>query len=177
MHRTTPLRIALACLALALGIASAASANNTIHFSGNLTDATCSVEGIGKAGPSFAVVLPTVSVAELDTPNSTAGTTRFGLQLSGCDPGVNGVRTYFLAGPHLDSDTNSLLPNNGGPVHFALYTEDGIRVHIGAELPQATQSVGRDEALYFDVAYIRARPGPITPGPFEALVTYALDYL
>jgi major type 1 subunit fimbrin (pilin) len=175
MQPLSSLRIALACLAL--GVASTASANGVIAFSGNLTDATCAVEGVGKGGSSFTVILPTVSVAELDMPNSTAGTTRFGLQLSGCDPAVNGVRAYFLAGPHLDNTSNSLLPNNGGPVHFALYNADGTRVLIGSEPPQGTTAILADEAMYFDVAYIRARTGAITPGPFEGLVTYALDYL
>ena len=103
---------------------------------------------------------------------------RIGLQLKDCDAGVNRVQAFFEGGPHLDSVNNTLKPNNGGPIHFALFNDTGGAIKVGN---LASQSSGRqymaNERMYFDVAYVRVEPGPITPGSFEALVTYSLQYL
>jgi major type 1 subunit fimbrin (pilin) len=178
-HRTAPRHLAIAASAcLALGAASSASAANVILFAGQLTDATCEVEGIDKAGAAdFSIALPVISATQLDALDSTAGHTRFGLQLKNCSAVTNGVQAFFEGGPHLDSATNSLLPNNGGPIHFALYNEVGGRIRIGNTSQKLGPSYAADTRMYFDVAYVRARPGPVTAGTFEGLVTYSLNYL
>ena len=174
-----PLVLAASTL-IALGAASTASARGVITFAGELTAATCQVHGVDRPDNTgdFVVDLPTLSSAQLGPVGVPTGHTRFGLQLKDCDATVNRVQAFFEAGPHLDSVTNTLRPSNGGPVHFALYNADGGAIRVGDLTSQTAgrQYVG-DERMYFDVAYVRVDPGPITPGTFEGMVTYALNYL
>jgi type 1 fimbria pilin len=174
-----PLVLALGTL-LMLGAASTASASGVIMFAGELTAATCQVHGVDKPDNTgdFVVDLPTLSATQLDLVGVPAGHTRFGLQLKDCDASVNRVQAFFEGGPHLDQGSNTLIPNNGGPIHFALFNDAGGAIRVG---DLGSQTAGRNylpnDRMYFDVAYVRVIPGAITPGTFEAQVTYSLHYL
>lgn len=171
MRNTT---VSLVLCALVACTASTASANTgQIQFQGQVTNATCMVDG-GTSGPSsFTVELPTVSAAQLG-PGQTAGRTRFPMQLRDCQD-VVGVRAYFEAGPGVDPATATLRPSNNGPVHFALFDQDGSQIPVGSELQSGTIYAAND-TMYYEVAYQRVGAAAITPGSFFGTVTYSLAY-
>ncbi|MCA8490389.1 type 1 fimbrial protein [Burkholderia arboris] len=69
-----------------LGLASAAhAADGTITFTGNVTAATCKIDGTDAGSTSNkAVPMPTVSAGALNAAGAVAGRTAFGFKLSGC---------------------------------------------------------------------------------------------
>ncbi|WP_307873385.1 fimbrial protein [Burkholderia sp. Se-20378] len=69
-----------------LGLASAANAaDGTITFTGNVTAATCKIDGTAAGATSNkSVPMPTVSSGALNQEGAVAGRTAFGFQLSGC---------------------------------------------------------------------------------------------
>ncbi|UHQ19464.1 type 1 fimbrial protein [Lysobacter sp. KIS68-7] len=170
-------------LAVAL-FASVASANTgTIRFEGRLTNATCEVLGGTEAfGPNFTVVLPTVSTAQMNV-GEFAGRTRFPMKLQNCTDVVGTVRAHFDAGATIDANFRTLRPNNGGPVHFALFDEDGTRLAIG-EHPQAGGTpatplgtgYAANDTMYYEVAYHRVGAAAPVAGDFFSTVTYSLKY-
>ncbi|BCT93066.1 hypothetical protein LYSHEL_20890 [Lysobacter helvus] len=163
---------------LASGTASTASASGHITFFGELTAATCFVHGVDKPDVSgnFSVNLPTLSAPQLEHVGVAAGHTRFGLQLRDCT-GTNPVQAFFEAGPFMDTVNNTIRPTNDGPIHFALFDEEGRAIRIGDLTSQsAARQYQPNERMFFDVAYVRVAPGPITPGAFTGLVTYSLMY-
>jgi major type 1 subunit fimbrin (pilin) len=171
-----PRNASLVLCGIAAFAALPASANTgTITFLGEITNGTCTVEGGTAALASFTVELPAISVAQLG-PGDVAGRTRFPMQLRNCTDVPTTVRTFFEAGPNVDPTFRTLRPSNDGPVHFALFDQDGSRIEIGAELGNTGTRYNPDELMFYEVAYNRVGLTPVVAGEFSTTVTYTLQY-
>ncbi|MGU3780294.1 fimbrial protein [Burkholderia metallica] len=87
MKIATSTKIISALLATAgLTLASGAhAADGTITFTGNVTAATCKIDGVNAGLTSNkAVSMPTVSSGSLNVKGAVAGRTAFGFKLTGC---------------------------------------------------------------------------------------------
>ena len=173
-----PLHLILLPAALGLGAAcvvpQAAADSGTITFTGETTAATCIVEGGTENLPTFSVALPPVSSNTLGAPGDLAGRTRFSMRLRNCSGVDNSVRAHFEAGPTIDAATGTLRPSDGGPVHFALFDEDGVPIDVGAT--HAGPGYAPDTTMFYEVAYQRVGVQPIVAGTFSGSVAYTLQY-
>ncbi|MCA8066507.1 fimbrial protein [Burkholderia sp. AU38729] len=87
MKIATRTKVLSTLLAVAgLGLVSAAHASDgTITFTGNITAATCKIDGTDAGQTSNkSVAMPTVSTGSLNAAGAVAGRTAFGFKLSGC---------------------------------------------------------------------------------------------
>ncbi|MDI9648667.1 fimbrial protein [Burkholderia cenocepacia] len=87
MKLATRTQVLSTLLAVAgLGLASAANAaDGTITFTGNVTAATCKIDGLAAGATSNkSVPMPTVSSGALNAAGAVAGRTAFGFKLTGC---------------------------------------------------------------------------------------------
>jgi major type 1 subunit fimbrin (pilin) len=173
MHLRTASLVLLGTTAFAAPQANANS--GTITFNGEVTNGTCTVEGGTSGLASFTVELPAISVAQLG-PGNIAGRTRFPMLLRNCTDVPSTVRTFFEAGPNVDPTFRTLRPSNDGPVHFALFDQDGTRIEIGAELGNTGTRYNPDEMMFYEVAYNRVGLTPVVAGEFSTTVTYTLQY-
>lgn len=173
-----PLHLIL--LPVALGLAAAcvvpAAAANTgeITFLGETTAATCIVEGGSTNLPNFSVELPPVSSVALASLGDMSGRTRFSMRLRDCSGVENTVRAHFEAGPTIDAATGTLRPSDGGPVHFALFDQDGMPIDVGAN--HDGPGYAPDTTMFYEVAYQKVGAAPITAGTFSGSVKYTLQY-
>lgn len=87
MKLATSTKVISTLLAVAgLGLMSTAhAADGTITFTGNVTAATCKIDGAAAGTTSNkAVAMPTVSTGALNAAGAVAGRTAFGFKLTGC---------------------------------------------------------------------------------------------
>lgn len=102
---------AIASVVLSSAVAQAAS-TGTITFNGELTANTCDVVVDGQTADAT-VVLPTVSINQLQTANRTAGDTGFVMALTNCSGTLQTASAFFEAGASVDTVTGR-LKNLGG---------------------------------------------------------------
>ncbi|TKU37304.1 type 1 fimbrial protein [Citrobacter sp. wls716] len=108
-----------ACFLLVAG--SAVAADGTIHFTGSITDQTCTVDS---GSQNLNVDLGTVAKAALDGASGMkASPTRFTLNLSDCPDTVNGANVKF------DGTSDGLNQNL-----LALDSGTGIATGVGIEI-------------------------------------------
>lgn len=176
--KNTFLAVAVSASLAAFAFAPSASADGgLIHFSGQVTAATCKVQGNGTMDSDFTVSLPTVSASTL-APGETAGRTQFSMRLVDCDAVDTGVRAYFEGGPNVDPTHRSLIPMGGGDIHFVLFDAEGDQIDIGAP----SQRVGAphfaaNTEMRYEVAYRNVGAATAPAGYVDASVAYSLDYL
>lgn len=169
-----------AVLPAALGLAAAcvvpeAAANSgVITFTGETTAATCIVEGGTTNLPDFNVALPPVSSTTLAALGDQAGRTRFSMRLRDCSGVQDTVRAHFQAGPTIDAASGTLRPSDDGPVHFALFDQDGVPIDVG--MTHDGPGYAPDTTMYYEVAYQKVGSAPIVPGTFTGSVAYVLQY-
>jgi major type 1 subunit fimbrin (pilin) len=179
LRRKTLSNLSLPLLGLAAcAVASQAAANSgVITFQGEATAATCIVEGGSTNLPDFTVELPAIS-SDGFTQGDIAGRTRFAMRLTNCSGVVNGVRAHFEAGTTVDAASGTLLPDNGGSVHFALFDQDGAPIDVGThhQGPIYAATDATNDTMYYEVAYQRVGSAPIVAGQFSGTVAYTLQY-
>ncbi|WP_447752599.1 fimbrial protein [Pseudomonas nicosulfuronedens] len=172
-------------VAAAFAVPGFAFAANTINFSGEVTDQTCSAVVDGNTDPT--VILDSVPVSALSgTVGKTTGETSFTLQLTGCaapsgaaehfttlfqatNATASGNLTNTAAGTGADGVALQLLNGPAGtPVNLA----GGAAVEAG----DIVLADGQTSASYdYAVQYISEKT-VVTPGPVLGSVTYTLRY-
>lgn len=175
--------------AIALAVAAAiaapglAFAANTINFSGEVTDQTCSAVVDGNTDPT--VVLNSVPVSALNGVGQVAGETSFTVQLTGC-AAPSGTEEHFTT---LFQATNPTTAGNltntasGGATGVALQLLDGpsgTPVNLAGGAAVAAGDIvladGQTSTSYdYAVQYV-AEDATVTPGPVLGSVTYTLRY-
>lgn len=162
-------------------VSAAAVSDNTISFEGEVTAQTCTVLVNGQASP--VVLLPTVSTTNLSSPGSTAGTTSFEFNVSGCtasdeastigakftgnavDTSTAGAGTLGNTGTATNVNIQ-LLDSTSEPINLnTTWSGDGD-IALAANSETATQTY---YARYFAT-------GAATAGTVKASVQYALNY-
>jgi len=176
----------------------ACAASGTITFNGSVSSQTCSAT-TSAVGPiegqsDFAVVLPTVSAADLKAIGSTAGAVGFSVSVSNCTSATGKVTTFFESGPAVDLPSGRL--NNMTPVAMngarnvqieLLNASDNSAIRVGADqssqntqwvsltstLPTgAAKPVGNATMNY--IARYRASGGAASSGGVSSKVTYSM---
>jgi major type 1 subunit fimbrin (pilin) len=170
---------AIAALIAAPGLASA---TNTINFSGEVTDQTCSAVVNGNTDPT--VILDSVPVSALTGgTGKTAGETAFSLQLTGC-AAPSGTEEHFTT---LFQATNATTAGNltntaaSGATGVALQLLEapaGSPVNLAGGAAVAAGDIvladGQTSTSYdYAVQYI-SEAATVTPGPVLGSVTYTL---
>ncbi|MGL5389760.1 MAG: fimbrial protein [Serratia sp. (in: enterobacteria)] len=105
------------------GMVQAAS-TGTITFNGELTANTCDVIVDGQAADAT-VVLPTVSINQLQAATRTAGDTGFVMALNNCSGTLQTASAFFEAGASVDAVTGRLKNLSGGATNVSLQLLDG----------------------------------------------------
>lgn len=178
------LRETAIAIAAAFAVPGIAFAANTINFSGEVTDQTCSAVIDGNTDPT--VILASVPVSALNgSVGQTAGETSFTLQLTGC-AAPSGTDEHFTT---LFQATNATSAGNltntaaSGATGIALQLLDGpagtpVNLAGGAavEAGDIVLAGGETSTSYdYAVQYI-AEDATVTPGPVLGSVTYTLRY-
>ncbi|WP_337264092.1 MULTISPECIES: fimbrial protein [unclassified Serratia (in: enterobacteria)] len=153
-----------ASLTAVLGSVSLAQAasTGTITFSGELTANTCDVVVDDQAADAT-VVLPTVSINQLDAPTKTAGRTGFNMILSNCQGALKTASAFFEAGTSVDLATGRLKNMaSGGATNVSLQLRDG------SSASQAVIKVGNQDQV-LNTSYVSVESG-------SATLPYAVEY-
>ncbi|MBB4862538.1 major type 1 subunit fimbrin (pilin) [Pseudomonas nitritireducens] len=169
--------------AAAFAVPGLAFAANTINFSGEVTDQTCSAVVDGNTDPT--VILDSVPVSALNgTVGQTAGETSFTLHLTGCaaPSGDEHFTTLFQATNATSAGnlTNTAASGATGVALQLLDAPAGTPVNLaGGAAVEAGDIVladGQTSTSYdYAVQYV-SEDATVPPGPVLGSVTYTLRY-
>lgn len=171
----------LAGVCAVLALPAAMAADGKIQFNGEVTGSTCDINA---GHPDFIVTLPPVSTTALKVAGAGAGTTRFNLVLSNCDPDTGKVATYFEAGPTINSDTGRLINgfgvNQASNVEVALLNDRAepmlLNRAAGAQNSQVVDIAGGGATLDYFAQYVATADNSVTAGQVSTHVFYSLVY-
>lgn len=131
------------------------------------------------------VVLPTVSVSALAS-GQTAGTTAFGITLTGCPSGVTRVGAYFEPGATIDSTTGN-LKNQGSAanIEVQLLNGNGGTASAGSAINLGAPDTAQNSAQYpitngvatmnYYARYV-ANGATASAGSVQTSVKFTLEY-
>lgn len=176
MQSWSCLKRILAVVLLTTPIAAHAS-DGTISFSGAVNGSTCTVK-LNGGSASGTVTLPTVSTSSLTSSGTTAGSTEFALDISGCTfSGATSVTAYFEAGSNVDPTTGRL--NNTGSatnvqLQLFLGSNYASKVAAGQSNQNSATALTGAGALKYGVEYYAT--GTAGAGTVSSSVTYSLIY-
>lgn len=187
--KKTILSAALAAVAAVVSIPSAAAADGTITFTGNITADTCTVKGGNPGSPtaaSFTVTLPNVDAPSLGAANQIAGTTPFQIVIGG--PGQTGctngktVRANWEAGPTIDAVTgalkNTAASSPASNVQIALFSQGGTIINLAGLYndPSNPSAVIASNAATLNYQAAYKATGAATAGAVASQVNYSVTY-
>lgn len=175
----------IASLVAVFGSAGLAQAANTgtINFEGELTANTCDVVVDGQTA-NATVVLPTISVNQLDAATLTAGDTGFVMALSNCSGTLQTASAYFQSGASVDANTGRLKNLTGDATKVSLQLLDGSSAGAAAVIKAGSQEQV-NETIYQNVSGGSANlpyivryyaEGEATPGTVVSNVVYSIQY-
>ncbi|CAG67096.1 MULTISPECIES: fimbrial protein [Acinetobacter] len=162
---------------LTLGIMQAATAADTITFTGTIDSNTCTVNVGNSASPT--ITLPTVGAGSLTTAGNTAGATPFSINITGCTSTADDVAVRFTAhnpdGTNLGVSTGENTATNisvqllsGSAGSSALVFNNGIAT-------TAKQATASGTATYNMTAQYYAK-GKVEAGTVTAVADYEVIY-
>jgi major type 1 subunit fimbrin (pilin) len=168
---------------------SAAAADGTITFTGNVSSVTCTVHGgaPGSANGNFTVNLPNVaSSAFAGGVGTVAGATPYNIYVgaageAGCVDGTVVSVHYEPTSPRVDTTTGNLAldPVTGAATGVQLQLLNGADKSVInlANAPDSAQTtVANNQAtLPFYVQYV-STAASVTAGPADSSVLYSVDY-
>ena len=158
---------------------TARAADGTITFTGKVVANTCAFK-VNGGNASDTVALPVVFTTALNSVGTTAGTTNFTIDVSGCDTNLTSVQALFSGGS-IDTGTGNLkntaatnnvevrLLNGTTPMDLSQTTTGGQNSPAGA-----IDSTGAT-TLNYKAQYI-AVGGAATSGLVNATVDYTMTY-
>lgn len=176
-------KVAIAALVATVGLAAGtAHADSTsLNFTGQVTGATCNIDGNGQGTNNFSVQLPALSASALSAAGSTAGSTGFTIALTNCTPATGNVRTFWQGANTLPD--GNLVNNGTAPKVEVQLVDYNSGMHtINTSQPDGSQnsyavalSSGGNATLKYAAQY--ASPaGGAGPGSVSTSVTYSLVY-
>jgi major type 1 subunit fimbrin (pilin) len=169
----------IAIVAAGLVLSTAALANNTIKFQGEVADQTCDISINGNASTPL-ILLPTVATTALANPGDTAGQTPFTISLSGCTASASAtaIKTVFV-GNNLTA--NGRMGNTGTAEGVSLQLVDPAAPTTPLDLTGQTGAAGlilaaNDNTAAHDFAVEYYSEGTIAPGSVLGSVQYSVSY-
>lgn len=161
----------------------AANAASTVTFQGEVSAQTCKASIAG--GTNGIVLLPTVAAKDLQNAGTTAGLTKFTINVTDCtDPGSSDlpIKTKFLGHAVTGNGNlgNMAAANPAGNVAIQLTSDAAGTAAITLNGPTSVAGLklpaGKTSASYdFGARYI-SENGGATPGPVTSVVEYTLSY-
>lgn len=157
--------------------ASVATKTVIIFQSGGVTF-TASTCNVSAGSQNVTVTLPPVASNALGAVGATAGTTRFGINLSGCTSNL-GVRASLSTSNPYTPTNGVIAPTTGSGyangIGIQILKPDGATpVTFGTAFPTGTTS-GTSYTFSLYARYYRTAT-PVTPGQVQATATYTLTY-
>ena len=169
----------IAIMVSGLILSTAALADNTIKFQGEVADQTCDISINGNASTPL-ILLPTVSTASLAASGDTAGQTPFTIGLTGCtvSASATAIKTVFV-GNNLTADGR--MGNTGTAGNVALQLIDPASPATPLDLTGQTGAAGLSLAANatsaaYDFAVEYYAEGVATPGSVLGSVQYSVSY-
>lgn len=169
----------VAMMIAGLFLSSAALADNTIKFQGEVADQTCNVSINGNASTPL-ILLPTVAATTLSAAGTTAGQTPFTIGVTGCSAAENAtsIKTVFL-GNNLNA--NGRMGNTGSAANVSLRLIDPVAPTTALDLTGQNAAAGMVLAAgatsaSHDFAVEYFSEGNVTPGSVMGSVQYAVSY-
>ncbi|MFP5595843.1 fimbrial protein [Kluyvera sp. 142486] len=158
-----------------------AASANTVQFQGEVNAQTCTVNINGNSAAPI-VLLPTVSTGSLSTAKSTAGDTKFTVNVTGCNTTDAASISTVLAGNNIT--TNSNLGNSGGTatnVSIQILDSDGSTALAfvngsTVKTTQFTKAASSATASQDLTARYYAEASDVTPGTVIASAQYSISY-
>jgi type 1 fimbria pilin len=173
-------RFAALALVSAFSQAAIAAPDGTINFTGEITDAPCSVSPNSQ---NMLVPLGNVSRTELDgaVGKRAPKSADFTIDLLACGASAKGATVAFNGAPDLDDNTNLAISNAGmvgvsraGGVAIELADSNGTKIPLGAQSMEYVLGQG-DNALKFQATYVATQP-TVTVGPANAVAQFTVTY-
>ncbi|NBJ36425.1 fimbrial protein [Serratia fonticola] len=166
-------------LVTGLVLSTAALADNTIKFQGEVADQTCDISINGNASSPL-ILLPTVASASLATAGSTTGQTPFTISLTGCEApaSTTAIKTVFV-GNNLTA--NGRMGNTGTAGNVSLQLVDPASPATPLDLTGQNGAAGLSLAsgattASHDFAVEYYSEGTATPGSVLGSVQYSVSY-
>jgi len=177
-----------ACLPLTIGAAFSAAAlaqtDNTITFTGSVEQPTCVIKITGTDAGNT-INLGAVKTTDFPTVGNRKNQKSFNVQLTGCPAGVKPFAHFYTSEDNLDKDNTlrnipgnaaadgiavALLTKNKKPYKIQT-TPNPKRAHGDPAIP--TTEDGSAELTYY-AEFVRT--GVMTPGVFNAQLSYIINY-
>lgn len=169
----------IAIMVTGLVLSTAALADNTIKFQGEVADQTCDIS-INGSSSSPLILLPTVAASSLVAVGSTAGQTPFTIGLSGCTAPATttAIKTVFV-GNNLTAAGR--LGNTGTAGNVSLQLVDPATPATPLDLTGQVGAAGLSLAAgnttaSHDFAVQYYSEGSSTPGSVLGSVQYSVSY-
>ena len=169
----------VALMVAGLVLSTAALADNTIKFQGEVADQTCDISINGNASTPL-ILLPTVAATSLVAAGTTAGQTPFTIGLTGCTASgsATAIKTVFV-GNNLTA--NGRMGNTGTAKNVSLRLVDPATPGTPLDLTGQTGAAGlvlaadaTTAAHDFAVEYYSE--GNAAPGSVLGSVQYSVSY-
>ena len=159
----------------ASGVQAAAGGGGQITFEGEILEAACSIK---PESLDQTVSLGQVAKSQLTSGGITASKF-FQIELTGCTTtttATNTVSATFTGGASTDVTGALGLTGTAAGAGIKLVDGSGSTVTLGTKTKVQTLMVG-DNTLLFG-AYVQGKAtGDITPGTFQSVTNFSLDYL
>ncbi|OMQ22958.1 fimbrial protein [Serratia oryzae] len=169
----------IAIVAAGLVLSTAALADNTIKFQGEVADQTCDISINGNASTPL-ILLPTVAASSLATAGATTGQTPFTISLTGCTPsvGTTAIKTVFV-GNNLTATGN--MGNTGTAKNVSLQLVDPASAATPLDLTGQNGAAGLSLAngatsASYDFAVRYFAEDTVEAGSVLGSVQYAVSY-
>ncbi|KER01438.1 type 1 fimbrial protein [Photorhabdus temperata] len=190
-------KLALSTAAALIFTGSAVAADNsaggTLHFSGAVTDATCTING--GASANLTIVLAPISVTQAGQKEGLIdfGKKAFSLEFSNCqsnaagfDPATSMLKIHFSSAHAIANDGKYLMnqelnasgkPKNVG-IAIVKYAEENTPIMLNKALDTGIKgSTPAPEVVDFYAKYYKVGTADAEPGKVITTVTYHVAYL
>ncbi len=166
-----------ACVMVLVGVAGNAQASDgTVHFTGNITDQTCTVDGASQA---LEVPMGNVGASSLAGGAGTVSSpTRFALILTGCPDTVTSAAVKFDGETDNSAAGSGILKLDGDStatgVGIVISDNSGTPIAMHTDSPTYTLTTGENDLL-FTARYI-ATGDTVTTGSANATSQFTINY-
>ena len=162
------------------GCTTNAPVKTVITFLSGGVTFTASTCNVSTGSQNMTVTLPSVAANALGAVGTTAGTTRFGINLTGCSSGLGVSATLSTSNPYLA--TNGVIAPTTGAGYASgvgiqiLQPNGSTPVTFDTAFPTGTTSGANSNYTFNLYARYYQTATPVTAGQVQATATYTLTY-
>lgn len=153
-----------------------AAQSNTVTFKGEVSTQTCDVTINGEKD-SPVILLPTVTDAQLAVAGSTAGSTNFSIDISGCNDKLTKAKAVFVGN---NVTTAGNLGNTGTAAKVSVQLKDGVDSTVfdfnSTDVTSSASTIASGAGSLPFIASYYAEEAGVTAGTVIATAQYAVVY-